>query len=624
MNFLNERMLLFAPLPLLLVAALVCWVLGRRVPTRRLGIGAALTTGVAIIAMIVGNRMAALPLDIGGRGWIAAFGTSPNPVASATLTLRIDGLSLLFGVVLLAGGAVGLLYLAQSLGANLRGYGRLWSAVLLVLAGAWLGVMAGDLLLLVFGWGLAIGGTALARRVVGNREGQLSSALSLGAVSLLVLLIAVLGFALRPNDPTSGSFAFTDLDAAIGLRTWFPLILAITIAAGLPPFGRMVSDDEGTPPALHGVLIACGLPTLAMYSLVRVFGLTLGQWPTAWLLGLTVLGAVAVLGGAANALRAVRFGPLVGWQSVTQLGIVLVVLGRYNPARSLDDASNSTIILAVLALILATIWTTLASSLALGLIERRTGSDRIDEQPTLPTPLRIAGIVYALSAATAVGLPGLPGWWPRQWMLADATTSPVLLPVLTVGGGLLALSYLGPMVLFWRVGAERLGDEPEGNDNANLPVLALIAIPLLIFGCAPVVLGRMLLPALAAVQPVVNRTTIEANLALAWPLQLGLALGVIGLILLALRRSTTRRNPAWTGGEMLDYDVGTAHAPHASGYSLRAVAVLADLRPVFQSLSRGLEWTSERTAWALQIFSGRYYLTGVLIAALTLMLLLIQ
>ncbi|HEY1011323.1 MAG TPA: hypothetical protein VGE07_01380, partial [Herpetosiphonaceae bacterium] len=82
--------------------------------------------------------------------------------------------------------------------------------------------------------------------------------------------------------------------------------------------------------------------------------------------------------------------------------------------------------------------------------------------------------------------------------------------------------------------------------------------------------------------------------------------------------------PQWAGGEALERDAGTPHAPQALGHTLRGLALLADPRPLFGLLGRGLERISAGLAWALQLVSGRYYLTGVLIAALTLILLLVQ
>lgn len=620
----DQRLLLVAPLPVLLFTALLCWVLGRRVTTRRLGIGAAAICALALAGLAWASRSVRLPAEIGGRPWVTAFSILPDPVAQATLSLRPDGLSLLFATVILAGSALGILYLAQSLGVALIGYGRLWSAILLMVAGTLLGVLSSDLLLLVFGWGTALVGAALARRVVGGIEGQLPTALSFGSISGLVLVIAVLGFVLRPGDPTSGSFAFADLDAAIGLGTWLPLLIATAIACGLPPFGRMLSDDEGTPPALHGVLITCGLPALAIYSLLRVLGLTLGGWPQGWLIGLMALGALGVLGGGAQALRVVRFGPLIGWQSVVQWSMVIFSLGQYQPGRPLDDPFNTTVVLATLALAIGTIWSTLLGALALGHLERRSGSDAIDGQPPLRTPLRIAGLAYALAAGTAIGLPGLPGFWPRRWLLSEATASPLLLALWALGGGLLALSYLGPLALFWRTSEERPANDEDAGSQANAPVLALTVVPLLVLGSAPALLGRLLTPALNTIQPALNRSGLLANLGISLAAQIGLAAGALLVLALTMLRRPAHQRAAWTGGESPDQAGGTPHAPQASGYSLRAGGALADLQPIFGSLSRGIEWLSGRTAWALQIFSGRYYLTGILIAALTLILLLMQ
>ncbi|HYF62593.1 MAG TPA: hypothetical protein VD886_07240, partial [Herpetosiphonaceae bacterium] len=110
----DQRLLLIAPLPVLLFAALLCWVLGRRVTTRRLGIGAAAACALALAGVAWAGQAVRLPVEIGGRPWVTALSIQPDPVAQATLSLRPDGLSLLFAMVILAGSTLGILYLAQS------------------------------------------------------------------------------------------------------------------------------------------------------------------------------------------------------------------------------------------------------------------------------------------------------------------------------------------------------------------------------------------------------------------------------------------------------------------------------------------------------------------------------
>jgi multicomponent Na+:H+ antiporter subunit D len=621
----NERMIWLLPIPILLLTALICWVLGRRTPTRRLGIGAALAMLAALACVVIGSRITALPLELGSRSWIAAFSTLPDPVARATLSLRIDGLSALFAAAALAGGTLGLLYLAQSLGASLVGYGRLWSALLLMFVGVALGVLAGDFVLLVFGWGLAILGTALARQVVGGQDQRPLTALGIAALSGLALLAAILSFALRPNDPTSGSYALMDIDASLKLATWLPLMLAIVIGLGLPPFGRMSSDDEGTPPALHGLVIACGLPLLAIYTLLRVVGLTLGAWPGSWFNVLTALGVISLLAGSVQALQTQRFGPLVGWQAVAQWGFTLLVLGQYNPANVLGDSNNQLIVITALTLALCAIWTTLTSAFALGALERRTGSDRIGGQPLLTSPLRAAGLVYALAGATAVGIPPFPGFWTRRWLHDETAASPFMLLIMVAGSGLLALSYLGPGATFWRVSQQKHSTEVLETGWANLPVLLTCGLPMVVFAVAPGLMIRaVLLPALSAIQPLVDASALLKVTDIRLITQIAAA-AIVGLIMLGALRSQARLHaPLWTGGETLDRDEGTPHAPQTIGYSLRGIALLANPQVVFASIGRSLEWFSGRVAWAFQVFSGRYYLTGILIAAVTLILLLVQ
>ena len=561
-------------------------------------------------------------IDIGGQAWVTAYGNLPTPVAVARLNVRVDGLSFLMAVVVLAGAIVSVLTIAQSLSASLRGYGRLWTALLVMLSGVLISFASTDLLLFAFGWGLTLAGTAFARRIVGGDDQHPPVVLSMGALSLLGLLAGIQGLVVRADDPTSGSYALSDVSASLTVLPWLAFVGASAIAMGLPPFGRGVSSDEGAPPLIHGTITALGMPVLGIYTLLRLHALSLGRWSESWFLLISVLGGLALFIGAAAALRSTRFGPLIGNQMIAQWGVVLLLLGRFVPSRPLDDPTNSLIVVAVLLLSISTIWSTLLSTLALGVLERRTGSDVLENQPLLEQAFRAAGWAYGVAAATAVGLPPVIGFWGRFWFFDQADTS-LIVPLLLSGSVLVAMSYVGPLALFWRRQTTYQTEQATLSGREHDPVLIIATLPLVLWALLPQLLhGLLTLPALQSIRPlgILDQTLLRQA-----PAHIVSSAVIILVALGAAWRA--HRGPVaapWQGGEDTDLHYGTAHTPHALGHTLSWVALLSNPRELFQKFGRGLERLSSWIGWSTQAFSGRYYLTGILVAALTLMLLLIQ
>lgn len=615
----NVQFLTLLPFGLMLLIALLCWVLGKRVPTRTLGVIAAMAVFASFVSVVAASRTGDLPIQFGNRSWISAYGVAPQPVSNAMLMLQLDGLSLLFSSILLVGATLGVLYLAQSLGSSLVGYGRLWSSMLLMIVGVLLGVLAGDALLLSFGWGLATIGATMTRQIVGHDQKSTPSMLSLAAISGFALLLALVIWIVRPNDPTNGSFLLSDIGVNVRLIAWLPLLLAVGLALGLPPFGRILSNDEQTTPALHSLIVSCGVPLLAIYTFLRIFGLNLGAWSPRWLLILQIWGSLGVIASASFALRSRHFGAIIGWQTAAQWSGIIVVLGNYNSSATLGSPANLVILISVLLLVVCTVGSSLIAGFALGWLEQRSGSDVLDQQPLLGQAQRVAGVAYAIAAATAVGLPPLPGYWARRWMLDQAQPSGWLMLAWSVGGVLLAISYLIPLSLFWRSEAQPKRTEPF---RPNALVLLSIGGALLALGFfANVLLRVSIMPALQVLQPIAIKQNLVTGVSLAWRIVFG---GFVLLVLfLAARSGIHKRLPAWTGGERLDRDVGTAHAPQALSSVLNPLGMVANPLKLGNRIGIALQRTSQRVAWLMQIFSGRFYLTGILVAVATVILLLL-
>jgi NADH:ubiquinone oxidoreductase subunit 4 (subunit M) len=581
-----------------LLAALLCLVLNRAVPTRWLGVGAGAALLVCGAALLAARARAGLPLELIERPWMAIESQS------IVVALRFDAVSWALALLALAGGGVALLVLALALPGNLRGFGGLFATATLALLAVTAGLAAQSLLFLPFLWATAALLTFLALRSSGALAGSDSPAIVLfsGLCGALVLL----GAALLAPSALAGTVALQ-----VMLVFWVVFGL---LALGGPPFHAPFQNLAEAPAALVGALLPLGLPLLGGYALLR-FAAGMSELPApGWRVGLTLLGLVSLLACAAGAAGTTRLRRLVGWQLSALMGLLLIAIGQ--GAAALPVVAPALLANGALA--------TLVCYLACAIVERRAGTDDLGAI-ALREPLKLPGLIFLIGAASAVGLPGTFGLWPRRWLIdalmggAAWAVAPIL-----AGSTLLALTYVAPLAAFWRVAGDApLADALEGVPAAatRRPIGAIVAAGLVVavllaLGAFPqIAWNGWLAPAQAVLSPAAPRA------APALPGAVGqIACAAAALLLLALPLLARYRR-ACAGAETRPQGV---FAPQALGESLSRLAWLAAPVSFFAGLWSGLLGLSRALRGGLALFEQRYYLAGLLIAVIVVIMLFIQ
>ncbi len=571
-----------------LIVALGCLALNDAVPTRRLGQAAAATLLAGAAALLAVRFRSGLPLTLISQPWMLI---ESDPLL---LDLRLDAANWVFVLLVLAGGGLALLALALAVPANVRGFGGLFAAALGALCFSAIGLANQSPALLPFAWSLVALLSFLALRASGALSGSDAPVVVLlaGLLGALVLVgAALLGSELPPGTPV----------ALAAVICW--LLLGL-LAFGAPPLHGAWQDLAAAPAPLAGALLTLGLPLLGGSAWLGYLQAQRTSIPEGWRLVFTLLGLLALGACAAGALGATRLRRLLAWQLSAQLGLLLVCAGQGGVALALVAP----------ALLLNAALAALLGFLAVAVIERRAGSDDLAE--IVPSErLLWPGALLLLSAASSVGLPGVWGFWPRRWLLdALLGSAPWAVPLLLAGSTLLALASAAPLAAFWRSVAHRPGDPALASasaPNRMTIVGALAALPLLALGVAPQLawygwLGQ--LPG-AAEPPL--------------PGSLGLAGGgLAALALLSIPLLVRAGAPAAPAAEP-DQPAALA-LPAALGESLAGLAWLAAAASAFvggwQLLLRG----SAALRRGLSLFEQRYYLAGLLIALILVLLLFIQ
>jgi formate hydrogenlyase subunit 3/multisubunit Na+/H+ antiporter MnhD subunit len=561
-------------------AALLCLGLNNLVQTRWLGLASAGALLVSAAALLLAPQPVALPERI----W-AMLGDYP-----VRLALVFDGVSRPLALLALGGGALALLALALAIPPDLRRFGGLFASLLLMLLSTIAGLANQEQLLLPFAWALVVMLSFAALRASGTQVGSntLPASLLTGFAGALLLLAAA----------TTG----VPLGSA-ALACW---ALAGLLAFGAPLFHATFEELAAAPAALVGTLLPLGLPLLGGYALIRFVAEHWDAVPPTWRMAWVLLGLLTLLACAAGAAGTSRMRRLIGWQYSAQIGLVLISLGLHRDLPPLE---------APISLLINAVLTTLACFLALAVLERRAGTDDLAEIGA-HGPLILPGLAFLVAAASAVGFPGTWGWWNYRELLDTAHSEGFWLLALVLAGSALRLvAYAAPLVAFWRASQSPVARRGWPTAVALLcPAIAVL--PLLIWGIAPQVAWNGWLVGVASTL----RTDIPTAAAPDTLTQIAIVLGALALLALPLVGLFGRQRH-------IPYEQEPSNAalltPEALGQSLRGLAWFANPISLYQLAWRALLSLSRGTARLLAMFEQRYYLAGLMIAVIVVVLLMI-
>lgn len=398
-----------------------------------------------VLAAVLGALLPLAPAVLAGDaptwsvGWIPGLGAE-----GVDLALRLDGLGLLFALLVLGVGALVLAYTARYLGATGAG-ARLYVLLTAFAAAMLLLVLADDVIVLYVGWELTsvvsfllIGGDGVRGAKPAMRAFVVTAAGGLALLGGLVLAAVAAG--------TTSLTGILDSGAAIVAAPYGPaaavlVLLGVATKSALLPFGFWLRGAMVAPTPVSTYLHAATMVKAGIYLLARLTPAfaDVGLWtPVLVAAGL----ATTVLGGL-QALRATDLKALLAGSTVSQLGFIAAVLGL-----GTEEA------------MVAGLLHTLAHAafkgtlfMVAGVVDHETGSRDLRALSGLWRVMPGTAVVAALASLSMAGVPPLLGFVSKEEVLAAFEhQSPALLlvvgatAILTVAYSLrfFAGTFLGP------------------------------------------------------------------------------------------------------------------------------------------------------------------------------------
>lgn len=453
------------------------------------------------------------------------------PSLGIEFSLRLDGLSLMFGLLVLVIGGGVLAYSARYL-ARRGNHGSFYILMMAFALAMLLLVLADDLIVMFIAWEMTTlcSFFLISRSGAHAREPAIRTLLvtAAGGLSLLAAIAVIV-----VNTGT------TQLSMVLASDLWssddgFTITVAVLIAiaaftkSAQFPFQAWLPDSMVAITPVSAYLHAAAMVKAGIYLLLR-FSPVLGG-TMVWTALLVTSGLITALLGATAALRRYDLKELLAYSTISQLGLLVVMIGVGTP----EALTAAVVHTAAHALFKSALF------MLIGVIDHEAGTRDIRRLANMRLRMPVTRVALTLAAASMAGIPLLFGFISKELMFTafiDAPGAGVLAVIVTVGAAvtsILTLAYSGRIVIgaFSGRGKTFVHEAPATFWGAP----ALAAVSGLVFGIGPelfnVVAGR------AASQ--VSDQPIDPRLALWHGFNVPLAIsGIViafGIVMIAARR----------------------------------------------------------------------------------------
>lgn len=389
--------------------------------------------------------------------WIPALGVE--------FGLRLDGLGLMFSLLVLLIGGVVLVYSAHHLSpaphGNFYGWMTLFAFAMFGL------VLADDVVVLFLMWEITTFCSffLIARSGPAAREPAIRTLLVTGAGGLS-LLAAVVVMAVEVGS--------TNLSVILASGAWAQPTFAVTVAVLIAiaafaksaqfPFQAWLPDAMAAATPVSAYLHAAAMVKAGIFLLMR-FSPVLGEVPV-WNIMLISVGLFTAILGAMSALRRYDLKSILAYSTVSQLGFLVATIGIGTP-EALFAAAIHTVAHALFksALFMLT-----------GIIDHNNGTRDIRVLSGLHRSMPATTVLLGVAVLSMAGVPPMVGFISKESMFAAYLDAPGPWWTGPVVGGVAVLAAVftfayGAKMLFGIIAGEPMAQRPvEATPSYLLPV----------------------------------------------------------------------------------------------------------------------------------------------------------
>lgn len=350
--------------------------------------------------------------------WIPSFGID--------ITSYMDGLSLLFGLLITGVGSLVIIYSIYYM-SKVREALHNFYIYLLMFMGAMLGLVFSDHLLVLYGfWELTSVSSFLLIAYWYERKGSRQGALKALLITVLGGFGMLAGFIMliMMGDTYSIREIIANMDAIQGHALFIPALLCILLGAFTKsaqfPFGIWLPDAMEAPTPVSSYLHSATMVKAGIYLVARMTPIFGGSAVWFWLVA--GIGLVTLLYGSLTALRQTDLKALLAYSTISQLGLIMSLLGIGSLAVYFGPGETGTVFtVATFAAVFHLFnHSTFKGSLfmVVGIIDHETGRRDIRYLGGLMQVMPITFTIALIGGFSMAGLPPFNGFLSKEMFFA--------------------------------------------------------------------------------------------------------------------------------------------------------------------------------------------------------------
>lgn len=424
----------FLPLDIVIAAFLGCMAPTLMAPAGRRAAAWAAAAAMAACLLLLAPS---IPPVLNGVTLVQHFEWLPE--WGLSLSFRLDGLGLMFSLLILGIGLLVVLYAYYYLPGSDR-LGRFYTLLLLFMA-AMLGiVLSENLLLLVVFWEITSISSFLLIAYKRDHDSRLSARMALavtggGGLALLagVLLLGHI----------AGSYELSDVLAAGERITahalYAPMLILVLLGAFTKsaqfPFHFWLPSAMAAPTPVSAYLHSATMVKAGVFLLARLHPALSGS--DLWFLVVSSIGAATLVYSAYMALHGNDFKGLLAYSTTSHLGLITLLFGLNTPfsvAAGIFHIINHAIFKASLFM-------------AAGIVDHECGTRDMRRVNGLARYMPVTATLAIVAAGSMAGVPLLNGFLSKEMFFTETVAHPIfgnlpwLLPTFATVAGILTVTY---------------------------------------------------------------------------------------------------------------------------------------------------------------------------------------
>ncbi|MDP1574000.1 MAG: proton-conducting transporter membrane subunit [Coxiellaceae bacterium] len=419
--------------------------------------------------------------------WFPFFGVS--------ISFYIDGLSLLFGLLITGIGTLIVIYSIAYLDKhlNLSSY----FCYLFLFMASMLGlVLSNNLISLFIFWEITSISSYLLigfnHKKSSARNAALNALLITGAGSLFLLVSFVLiGISTHTYDI---SILLTQKQNFINNVWYVPILLLLLVGAFTKsaqfPFHFWLPNAMEAPTPISAYLHSATMVQAGIYLLARLHPIMSNS--SIWFILLTTVGAITMLIGVLLAFKQTDMKLILAYSTITALGSLVFLLGSHN-----DNTIKAAVAFLIShALYKATLF------MVVGDIQHQTGTRLITEVRGLRKSMPLTFMAALIAGSSMAGLPPLLGFYVKELVYEANLAAPIAAYILTtvvVFSNMVMAALAFILIIKPFFGAQASDKILEANKKMSINAF-LLAIFTLVISVIPFVIDKTILsPAASAI-----------------------------------------------------------------------------------------------------------------------------